>query len=89
MPLELCWLYCLLDGGASRIGLQSFLKFIRQFEIMEKEKKEKSKEHSALTKKSNTMQAEFEYSKMRKENLYKDLEMQKEIAETKRVRLAD
>jgi len=35
------------------------------------------------------MQAEFEYSKMRKENLYKDLEMQKEIAETKRVRLAD
>jgi hypothetical protein len=32
--------YCLLDGGASRIGLQSFLKFIRQFEIMEKEKKD-------------------------------------------------
>jgi len=33
--------YCLLDGGVrqgqGRIGIQSFLKFIRQFEIMEKD----------------------------------------------------
>ena len=56
---------------------------------VEKEKKEKSKEHSALTKKSNTMQTEFEFSKMRKECLHKDLEYQKDIAESKRMRLTE
>jgi len=62
---------------------------LHDLSIVDKEKKEKTKEYHALCKKSNSMQTEFEFSKMRRENVQKDLETQKDIAEAKRQRLAE
>ena len=62
---------------------------LHDLSITEKDKKERAREAHALAKKSNLMLTEFDYNKMRKECLTKDLETQKGIAEAKRIRFSE
>jgi hypothetical protein len=57
--------------------------------VAERDEREKTKEFQKLTKRMNQMLTEFEFSKRTKEDTLKTLEMNKDIAEAKKLRLMD
>ena len=57
--------------------------------MAERDEREKTKEFQKLTKRMNQMLTEFEFSKRTKEDTLKTLEMNKDIAEAKKLRLMD